>query len=99
MLYALCFALGFSNGFWVIFVTIAAEQFGTNMRATVTTTVPNFVRGALVLIIAMFRFFEAQTNILVGAMIVGGICLSVAFAFLYGMKETFDEDLNYMEEL
>jgi MFS family permease len=99
MLYALCFALGFSNGFWVIFVTIAAEQFGTNMRATVTTTVPNFVRGALVLIIAMFRFFEAQTNILVGAMIVGGICLSIAFAFLYGMKETFDEDLNYVEEL
>ncbi len=99
MLYALCFALGFSNGFWVIFVTIAAEQFGTNLRATVTTTVPNFVRGALVLIIAMFRFFEGHTNLLIGAMIVGAICLSVAFAFLHGMRETFSEDLNYIEEL
>ncbi len=99
MLYALCFALGFSTGFWVIFVTIAAEQFGTNLRATVTTTVPNFVRGALVLIIALFRFFETQTNILTAATIVGVMCLCISFFFLYGMKETFHTDLNYEEEV
>lgn len=99
MIYILCFALGFSNGFWVIFVTIAAEQFGTNLRATVTTTVPNFVRGALVMITIMFETFKAQYGILMGAMIVGVICLSVAFLFLNGMKETFHEDLNYLEEI
>jgi MFS transporter, putative metabolite:H+ symporter len=99
MIYILCFALGFSNGFWVIFVTIAAEQFGTNLRATVTTTVPNFVRGALVMITIMFETFRAQYGILTGAMIVGVICLSIAFFFLNGMKETFHEDLNYLEEI
>lgn len=99
LLYGLCFALGFSNGFWVIFVTIAAEQFGTNLRATVTTTVPNFARGSLVLITALYRFFETQTSTLSAAAIVGAICLSIAFVFLIGMKETFHTDLNYMEEL
>src|SRR5690606_38059858 len=54
--YMLCLAMGFSVGYWVIFVTIAAEQFGTNIRATVTTTVPNFVRGALPLIIIFYQF-------------------------------------------
>jgi MFS family permease len=99
LLYGLCFALGFSNGFWVIFVTIAAEQFGTNLRATVTTTVPNFARGSLVLITALYRFFETQTSTLSAAAIVGAICLSIAFIFLIGMKETFHTDLNYVEEL
>jgi MFS transporter, putative metabolite:H+ symporter len=99
MLYMLCFALGFSNGFWVIFVTIAAEQFGTNLRATVTTTVPNFVRGALVFITLMFETFRAQYGILTAGMLVGAICLSIAFFFLYGMKETFHADLDYLEEV
>jgi len=98
-IYGLCFALGFSVGFWVIFVTIAAEQFGTNLRATVTTTVPNFVRGALVLITFMYKTAESQFGILTGAMIVGTICLAIAFFFLAGMKETFSEDLNYVEEI
>jgi len=98
-LYMLCFALGFSNGFWVIFVTIAAEQFGTNLRATVTTTVPNFVRGALVFITLLFETFKAQYGILTAGIIVGAICLSIAFFFLYGMKETFHADLDYLEEV
>jgi MFS transporter, putative metabolite:H+ symporter len=98
-IYALCFALGFSSGYWVIFVTIAAEQFGTNLRATVTTTVPNFVRGALVMITILFENFRTQYGILIGAMIVGAICLSIAFFFLNGMKETFHEDLNYLEDI
>lgn len=56
--YTLCFIMGFSVGYWVLFVTIAAEQFGTNIRATVTTTVPNFVRGSLPLIILIYGFSE-----------------------------------------
>jgi hypothetical protein len=56
LLYTLCFFMGFSVGYWVLFVTIAAEQFGT-IRATVTTTVPNFVRGSLPLILLIYSFF------------------------------------------
>jgi putative MFS transporter len=53
--YAICAFLGFAAGYWAIFVTIASEQFGTNLRATVTTTVPNFVRGCLPLLIICFK--------------------------------------------
>lgn len=94
------FLLGISVGFWVIFVTIGAEQFGTNLRATVATSVPNVARGMLIPIGASFKWLKAPTvagGILPAAAIVGAVCLIVAFAALIGMKETFDEDLNYME--
>jgi riboflavin transporter FmnP len=80
MFYVLCMLLGFSNGYWVIFVTIAAEQFGTNIRATVTTTVPNFVRGSLPLIILGFQFFRDKTfsgNIIYAGMVMGSYCQSL----------------------
>ncbi|MDZ4845373.1 MAG: MFS transporter [Chitinophagales bacterium] len=98
-IYVLCGTLGFSVGFWVIFVTIAAEQFGTNLRATVTTTVPNFARGALVFITMLFRWAEGYFGTLQGAMLVGAFCIAISFLFLKGMKETFDEDLNYVEQV
>ncbi|MDQ3016940.1 MAG: MFS transporter [Bacteroidota bacterium] len=100
--YLLCMALGFTNGYWVIFVTIAAEQFGTNIRATVTTTVPNFVRGSLPLIILIYQFFREKTfsgNILYAAMLLGVILIIISFLALWKMKETFKEDLNYTEPL
>jgi len=100
--YLLCMAMGFSVGYWVIFVTIAAEQFGTNIRSTVTTTVPNFVRGSLPLIILMYQFFRNKTfsgNILQAALVVGIILSIISFISLWKMKETFDEDLNYTETL
>jgi MFS transporter, putative metabolite:H+ symporter len=97
-LYLLCGLLGFSVGFWVIFVTIAAEQFGTNIRATVTTTVPNFVRGALVPLTFAFQYLKGQTDIITAAIIIGVFSLAVALFSLYGLKDTFNEDLNYAEE-
>ena len=100
--YLLCMAMGFSVGYWVIFVTIAAEQFGTNIRATVTTTVPNFVRGSLPLIILMYQFFRDKTfsgNILYAGMIMGVILATISFLALWKMKETFKEDLNYTETI
>jgi MFS family permease len=106
VIYLMCWFLGFSSGYWVIFVTIAAEQFGTNIRATVTTTVPNFVRGALVPLTLFFQsvksYFIQQNSSLpmvYGAMIVGAVAMTIAFTSLFGLKETFDEDLNYMEEM
>jgi putative MFS transporter len=98
-LYLICGFLGFSVGFWVIFVTIAAEQFGTNIRATVTTTVPNFVRGALVPLTFAFQYLKGQTDIITAAIMVGIFSLTVAMISLYGLKDTFNEDLNYTEEL
>lgn len=100
--YSLCFAMGFSVGYWVIFVTIAAEQFGTNIRSTVTTTVPNFVRGSLPLIILLYQFFRNQAfsgDILKAALVVGIILSVISFLSLWKMKETFHADLNYSETI
>jgi putative MFS transporter len=99
--YLLCFAMGFSVGYWVLFVTIAAEQFGTNIRATVTTTVPNFVRGSLPLIILIYSFFRDslfEGDILKSGMIVGSLLSVVSLLALWKLKETFHVDLDYTEK-
>lgn len=90
--------LGFASGYWATFVTIASEQFGTNLRATVTTTVPNFIRGSLVLITLSFQFFKAQVGILQSALIVGFVCIIISLLALSQLKETFNKDLDYVEE-
>jgi len=100
LFYFICLIMGLSVGYWVLFVTIAAEQFGTNIRATVTTTVPNFVRGLLPFIILMYTYFRdyiLDGNILNAGMIVGAILSVVALAALWNLKETFHADLNYIE--
>ena len=96
--YAVCVLLGFASGYWAIFVTIAAEQFGTNLRATVATTVPNFVRGMVVPITLLFQFFRQQFGLLPGAILVGVLCMGVALFALYRLEETFSKDLDYIEE-
>ena len=93
----LSFFLGFASGYWATFVTIASEQFGTNLRATVTTTVPNFVRGSLVVVLIGFQFFKNHFGVLHGAMIVGFLCLIIALLALSQLKETFNKDLDYVE--
>ncbi|WAC40242.1 MFS transporter [Pedobacter sp. SL55] len=89
--------LGFASGYWATFVTIAAEQFGTNLRATVTTTVPNFVRGSLIAITTGFQFFKDKLGILEGAMVVGATCIVISLIALSQLKETFSKDLDYVE--
>ncbi|WPR71066.1 MFS transporter [Flavobacterium sp. NG2] len=98
--YFICLAMGFSVGYWVLFITIAAEQFGTNIRATVTTTVPNFVRGLLPLIILIYTFFRDDLlngDILKAGMIVGCLLSAIAVLALWKLKETFHIDLDYIE--
>ena len=100
--YTAHFLLGISVGFWVIFVTIGAEQFGTNLRATVATAVPNVARGMLIPIGASFKWLkspEALGSVTSAALLVGSVCLLIAFVALIGMKETFEEDLNYVETI
>lgn len=96
--YWICVLLGLSTGFWVIFVTIAAEQFGTNLRATVTTTVPNFVRGSVVLVTLSFEWLKSPFGIINAALMVGFTTLLIAFLGVYNLEETFGKDLNYIEE-
>ncbi len=96
--YGVCTFLGFAGGYWAIFVTVAAEQFGTNLRATVATTVPNFVRGMVVPITTVFLLGRHYLSMESSALVVGAICLVAAFAALSGLEETFHKDLDYFEE-
>ena len=96
--YALCFALGLASGYWAVFVTMASEQFGTNIRATVTTTVPNFVRGALDPMLTFFQIAKSQWGILSGAGVVGGCVVVVALLALTRLDETYGKELNYFEK-
>jgi putative MFS transporter len=96
-MYLICGALGFATGFWAIFVTIAAEQFGTNLRATAATTVPNMVRGALPLIILIFKYLRENTNYITGGIITAAIMMSITWVAAYYTNETFGKDLNYVE--
>ena len=99
MMYAICAGLGFGGGFWAIFVTMAAEQFGTNIRATATTTVPNIVRGSLPLIIILFKWLRSVTdnNYVMSGWITAVVCMSIAVTALYFKKESFGTDLNFIE--
>ncbi len=98
MFYLLCFVMGIGIGYWAIFVTIAAEQFGTNMRATVATTVPNFVRGAVVLITLSFQALKPGLGLTGAAYIVGFSTLALAITSLFFMEETYSKNLDYLED-
>jgi MFS transporter, putative metabolite:H+ symporter len=96
--YMLCFGLGIGTGYWGLFVTIASEQFGTNLRATVTTTVPNFVRGSVILVTLAYKMLESSSGTTQSALIVGGISLILGFVGILNLEETFGKDLDYYEK-
>ena len=96
--YALCFALGVATGYWAVFVTVASEQFGTNLRATATTTAPNFVRGAVVPVTLLFQSLRAPMGLTGSALTVGLLLLILAFVALANLQETFGRDLDFVEE-
>lgn len=95
--YVMCFLIGTATGYWALFVIIASEQFGTNIRATVTTTVPNFVRGAVVPITIGFKYLETDYGNIQSAVIIGIICIGLAILSVLSIKETFAKDLDYYE--
>lgn len=94
----LAFFMGLSVGYWASFVTVASEQFGTNLRATVTTTAPNFVRGALIPTTLLFEFFVHRFNVLTAAGIMMVLVSGIAVFAVSQLKESFGKDLNYVEE-
>lgn len=111
--YLSCFALGFGIGYWALFVTIAAEQFGTNIRSTVATSVPNFIRGTVIPITLLFKYFRDEISayytatasaldarnagIIYGALIVGLITIVIAYIALRAIDETYGRDLDFHE--
>ena len=96
--YAVCAFLGLGSGYWAVFVTIAAEQFGTNLRATVATTVPNFVRSMVVPITLLFQLARRQFTIETSAIMVGSVCICVSLLALWRLEETFHKELDYYEQ-
>ena len=96
-LYWVCALLGFGTGFWALFVTMSAEQFGTNIRATVTTTTPNMVRGSLVFVSIIFTSLHSSYGYLNSGWITGIVIMMIAIVALYYTEETFGKDLNYVE--
>jgi putative MFS transporter len=95
--YFICFLVGVGAGYWALFVTIAAEQFGTNIRSTVASTAPNFVRGSVIPISASIHFFEKPLGVIGSAVLVGLICIALAIYSMMQLKDTFGKDLDYTE--
>lgn len=96
--YAVLIPIGFFGGYWAVFVTSAAEQFGTNLRATVTTTAPNFVRGTTVLMTLLFNYLKPHIGVLASAQTVCFIVALLALLSLWKLAETFACDLNFIED-
>lgn len=95
--YAITFLIGITVGYWAVMITVAAEQFGTNIRATAATTVPNFVRGSAIFAVSAFAWLKNSIPSAQAAMIVGGVCFALALLALTQLDETFDRDLNYTD--
>ena len=97
MYYFYCFWIGFGTGFWALFVTVAAEQFGTNLRSTATTSVPNMVRGSVPLMLIGFDYLKHTNTVIHSAAYVGVIAFALAIYATLTIKETHFTDLDYVE--
>jgi MFS family permease len=96
--YLVCLMLGLCNGYWTLFITIAAELFGTNLRATVATTVPNFVRGSVIPLTWLFVTLRPQIGMIYSALTTAAVAFAIALVALRYLEETFSKDLDYVEE-
>lgn len=96
--YATCVWLGFWTGYWAMFVTVGAEQFGTNLRATAATTIPNMVRGAVVIMTTLFTWIKPSAGTIMAGAIVALICYVIGFYSTLTVRETHNRDLNFLEE-
>ena len=95
MYYFYCIWLGLGTGYWAMFVTVSAEQFGTNIRSTAATTIPNFVRGTVILMTLLFDYLKPSTNVIMAGAIVGIICFILGIYATLTIPETHDKDLDF----
>ena len=99
VLYGVCILLGLTGGYWAVIVTMAAEQFGTNLRATVATSVPNFIRFSLVPMSLTFLELKKYFGLIGSATFVCITVSLVAFISIYFLKDSYGKDLNYVEHV
>ncbi|MEO5778078.1 MAG: MFS transporter [Flavobacterium sp.] len=97
MYYFYCAWIGFGSGFWALFVTVAAEQFGTNLRSTATTSVPNMVRGSVPIMLIGFDYLKHTNSVIYSAAFIGLIAFGLAFYAILTISETHHKDLDYVE--
>lgn len=95
--YAIVLFLGFGTGYWAVFMSSASELFGTNIRATVTTTAPNFVRGSVTLMALIHSNLRSYTGWVNSSVLIGIVVFILAYFACYKLEETFAKDLNYNE--
>ena len=95
MYYFYCIWLGLGTGYWAMFVTVSAEQFGTNIRSTAATTIPNFVRGTVILMTLLFDYLKPTTNVIIAGAVVGIICFVIGIYATLTIPETHDKDLDF----
>ncbi len=98
-LYVVCVLLGLTGGYWAVIVTMAAEQFGTNLRATVATSVPNFIRFALVPMSLVFLELKSHLGLIQSAFLVGTAVCVIAFVSVFFLKDSYGKDLNFVEHV
>ena len=97
-MYFICAGLGYGTGFTVVYITMSAEQFGTNLRATAAVSIPNMVRGMLPLIILLFKGLRSWTGSYVtGGWITGIILMTISIFAAFQIRESFGKDLNFLE--
>ena len=90
--------LGFSIGFSIVNITMSAEQFGTNLRATAAISIPNMIRGSLSLTLLLFKTMRNVTgDYIQGAWITGGVLILIAIIAMFGIKESYGNDLDFLE--
>ncbi|MFD2569866.1 MFS transporter [Spirosoma soli] len=97
LFYAICLGMGFSIGYIAMFLTITAESFGTNLRATATTSVANNVRATTLLTIPAFQAMKPAIGVLGAAGVVALLCFGLGFWSLLTIEETFGKELDYSE--
>ncbi|GAB3267085.1 MFS transporter [Larkinella harenae] len=95
--YAVCVGLGFSIGYIALFLTVSAEHFGTNLRATATTSIANNVRATTLLTIPLFQSLKPSVGVVYSAAFVALLCFLISFWSLATLEETYGKDLNYVE--
>jgi MFS family permease len=99
-MYAICMGLGFGSGISVVYITMSAEQFGTNLRATAAISIPNLVRGFLPLILVIFQYLRSDqllNNYVTAAWVTGLFIVGLGLWSVIQTKETFEKDLDYLE--
>ncbi|OQW47179.1 MAG: MFS transporter [Proteobacteria bacterium SG_bin7] len=96
--YTICFGLGIATGYWAVLMMTTAEHFGTNLRATVTTSVPNFIRGSVVIMLFFFKILKNSVGVTNAAAWVGTIVVVLAYTSLYLIEETYEKDLEFVEK-